>query len=181
MKKIVLLMFVVCAALTANAQVYVGGSVGFWHNDDADATSYKIIPEIGYNLSDKWALGMEIGYYHAEDGIFNGEIMPETNFFSVAPYARFIYYENGIVRLFLDGGFGFGTYKIKDLGDSENGFEIGIKPGIAVKLNDRFSLISKIGFLGYRDEYITANLQGGNGFGLDFSPANISFGVQVNF
>ena len=39
MKKIVVLIFVVMAALSAKAQFYVGGNVALWHNDDADNTS----------------------------------------------------------------------------------------------------------------------------------------------
>ncbi|NDV60752.1 outer membrane beta-barrel protein [Bacteroides sp. 519] len=174
MKKIILLLFVVCAAMTVNAQLYVGGSLGFWNDDDADVTSYSIIPEVGYNLNQKWSIGAELGYTHLEAS-------SEIDVFSIAPYARLSCYETGIVRLFLDGGFGFASYKLNDA-DSETGFEIGIKPGIAVKLNDKFSLVSKFGFLGYRDQYMTAaGKDAGNGFGLDFSPSSITFGLQVTF
>ena len=44
MKKIVVLIFVVMAALSAKAQFYVGGNVALWHNDDADNTSFLIEP-----------------------------------------------------------------------------------------------------------------------------------------
>lgn len=46
MKKIVMLLFVVCAAMTASAQVYMGGTAGFWRNDkdDADETAFAITP-----------------------------------------------------------------------------------------------------------------------------------------
>ena len=44
------------------------------------------------------------------------------------------------------------TYKVEDH-DNHNGFEIGIKPGIALDMTDHFSLITKFGFLGYRDDY----------------------------
>ena len=48
MKKIVVLIFVVMAALSAKAQFYAGGNVALWHNDDADNTSFLIEPEFGY-------------------------------------------------------------------------------------------------------------------------------------
>lgn len=57
MKKIVVLIFVVMAALSAKAQFYVGGNVALWHNDDADNTSFLIEPEFGYNFSERWAVG----------------------------------------------------------------------------------------------------------------------------
>lgn len=47
----------VVASVAASAQIYVGGSLGFEsskENKDADAlTSFSILPEVGYNLSDK--------------------------------------------------------------------------------------------------------------------------------
>lgn len=50
MKKIVVLIFVVMAALSAKAQFYVGGNVALWHNDDADNTSFLIEPEFDITL-----------------------------------------------------------------------------------------------------------------------------------
>lgn len=45
MKKFVILLFVAMAALSAKAQVYVGGTVALWHNDDLDATTFALNPE----------------------------------------------------------------------------------------------------------------------------------------
>lgn len=177
MKKIVLLLlFVACAAISMNAQVYVGGTAGFWRNDkdDADETSFTIAPEIGYNLSEKWAIGAEFGYTYAKDP----SVKENTAF--IAPYARYTYCETGIVRLFLDGGVGFASTKFDD--KRTNGYEIGIKPGVAIKLNDKFSLITKVGFLGYRDDYYTPGFADENsGFGFNLSGTDVRFGFQVNF
>ncbi len=170
MKKIVVFLFVAMAAISMNAQVYVGGTVGLWHNDDADATSFAIEPEVGYNLSEKWAIGGVLTFLHSKD---DGT---KLNAFGLAPYARYSYYENKIVRLFVDGGFGFSTVKEKGL-DSVNGFELGFKPGIAIKLNDKFSLIAKCGFLGYRDDYMI----GENGYGFAFTSEDLSFGFHYEF
>lgn len=46
MKKFVILLFVAMAALSAKAQVYVGGTVALWHNDDLDATTFALNPEV---------------------------------------------------------------------------------------------------------------------------------------
>lgn len=114
-----------------------------------------------------------MGYVH-----YKSEAAGKRNAFFIAPYARYTYCETGIVRLFLDGGFGIASSKIGDA-DRETGFEIGIKPGVAIKLNDTFSLITKVGFLGYRDDYYVN--EEGNGFGLGLSGADVRFGFQVNF
>ena len=170
MKKIVIFLFVVMIALSIKAQIYVGGTVGLWHNEDADATSFALSPEIGYNLNEKWAVGGILNFVHTKvDGI-------KANAFALAPYARYSFYENKIVRLFIDGGLGFSTKKIKEH-DSVNGFDIGFKPGIAIKLNDKFSLIGKCGFLGYRDDYVV----GDNGYGFAFTSEDLSFGFHYEF
>lgn len=172
MKKIVLFLFVAIATLSVSAQdIYVGGTFSLWRNDDINQTSFNIAPEVGYNLSETWALGVELKYAHDYlEGI-------STNQFIIAPYARFSYYENKIVRLFVDGGFGFSTTKIKDAGDAFNGFEIGFKPGIAVKLNQHFSVIAKCGFLGYQEDYSSL----GSAFGLKLTSENLSFGFHYEF
>ena len=63
MKKIFMTLVAVCFAATMNAQVYVGGSLGFnaWSSQenagDRSETTFKIMPEIGYNINDSWAIG----------------------------------------------------------------------------------------------------------------------------
>lgn len=179
MKKIVLLMFLVGAALTVNAQVYVGGSLGFWNNDDHDFTNFTIAPEIGYNFSEKWAVGAEIAYIHQKIG------KGKANGFEIAPYARFNYLKTGMLRLFVDGGFAYMSIKPKGL-DSFDGFEIGLKPGLALDVTDNISLVTKFGFLGYRDDY-GLDMEDGvaaptsNGFGLGILGENLTFGIQVKF
>ena len=75
MKKIVLSVIVALIAITANAQVYVGGTFGVG-SDKVETegtgvrnTTFKILPEVGYvwgiersvffNGREKWAKGFE--------------------------------------------------------------------------------------------------------------------------
>ena len=53
MKKFLFTLAAAFVTLTASAQVYVGGEVGFWRNwaDGANETTFKVLPEVGYNLS----------------------------------------------------------------------------------------------------------------------------------
>lgn len=153
--------------------LYLGGGISLWRNNDVDKTSFSITPDVGYNLSEKWAVGVELAYAH--NG-YDGDKL-NSNAFALAPYARYSFYENKIVRLFLDMGFGFSTYKEKHA-ESVNGFEIGVKPGLAVKLNDNFSFITKVGFAGYRDDYYRGEE---NGFGVGLDGENISIGIEYEF
>lgn len=185
MKKMFLILAVMMVSLAAQAQeIYVGGGVSLWRNNDIDETSFTITPEVGYELNEKWAIGLAVGFAHKAydndelDLDWDGDDHLTSNAFAFAPYARFSFFQNKVVRLFLDMGFGFSTAKVKHF-DSVNGFEIGVKPGLAIKLDRHFSLVSKIGFAGYRDDYC-ANFAG-NGFGVALDGEDISLGIEYKF
>lgn len=184
-------------SLTASAQVYVGGSVGLWRDYNANETSFNLIPEVGYNLSDKWAIGLQIGYVHDYKGgvdldldFFQGRFgSQKTNGLVIKPYARWSYAEFGPVRLFLDMGFGFDTYKTKvEVGDRTvksdpfNAWEIGVSPGLAVSLTENLDFIAHVGFLGFRDsDDGSAAKFGRDGFGFNVDGNNLNFGLYYNF
>lgn len=174
MKKILTLVVVLMAALSVHAQeMYLGGGISLWRNDDAKKTSFSIAPDFGYCFNEKWAVGAEIAYAHnSMEGVFEGS----KNAFALAPYARYSYYENKVVRLFIDMGMGVSVVKPEHR-DSYTGVEIGLKPGLAIKLNDHFSLITKVGFAGYRHDYF----RGENGFGVALEGENISLGIDYEF
>ena len=48
MKKFLFTLAAAFVTLTASAQVYVGGEVGFWRNwaDGANETTFKVLPEV---------------------------------------------------------------------------------------------------------------------------------------
>lgn len=165
--------FIMVTLFTQAQEIYLGGGISLWHNTDLEKTSFSISPEIGYVFSEKWAVGAEIAYAHNS---YEGAFEATSNAFVFAPYARFSFYENKIVRLFLDMGMGVSTMKVKDH-DSYNGFEIGLKPGLAIKLNQHFSLVSRIGFAGYRDDYF----RGSDGLGVELDGENISLGIEYEF
>lgn len=172
MKKFLLSVVVLLVALAVKAQdVYVGGSFNLWRNSTANTTSFEITPEIGYNFNEKWALGAELGYKH------NYAQGVTISTYSFAPYVRWSYYENDIVRLFLDGTAGIGAVKVKD-GDTTKAAQIGLRPGLAIKLNDHFSFVAKYGFLGYR-----RNVEGfrADEFGLELSSEDLSIGFHYAF
>ena len=172
MKKLLVFLFVVVATLSVNAQdIYMGGTFNLWRNTDANRTNFTIAPEVGYNLSEKWAVGVTISYAH---DYLKGL---KTTSVAIAPYARFSYYENKIVRLFVDGGLGFSTSRVKDADDAINGYEIGLQPGIALKLNKSFSLVAKCGFVGFRDDYTVKE----DGFGISLRSEDLSFGFHYEF
>ena len=77
MKKILLTALVAVASLAANAQVWVGGEVGFNATKtslDGDklgsAAYFNLLPEIGYSINDKFDVAVTIGISHKNG---NGE------------------------------------------------------------------------------------------------------------
>lgn len=184
MKKILTLVFMAIVSLSAMAEdLYVGGSLNFWRNSTDEHTTITILPEIGYKLNKTWDLGMQIGYQHDEVGADDDKVI--GNFFQIAPYARCTFYQVGIVDLFVDGGFGILTGKTRYHGESSDAataWNIGFKPGVAVNINSKFSLLAHFGFLGYEGANDGAKSIGKKeGFGLRFSGDALSFGMRYNF
>ena len=179
MKKIALTMIMAVITITASAQAFIGGEVSLWRNanDGANKTTFAILPEVGYSLSPKWAIGTVVGYQH----VYNAG--SKTNLWTVQPYARYTLTQFGPVSVFLDGGFGFATYKVTvgDVkGDAQNAWSVGIKPGLAVNLTKKLSFVTHVGFLGYRDAD-GSEVLGSEGFGFSLSGNDVSFGVYYNF
>lgn len=176
MKKIVLTLAAVAMAATMNAQGYIGGSFGFQNvSYDGNSTSaFTILPEVGYNLDENLAVGVTVGY--AESGSDDAKVKA----FEIAPYARYTFVKAGPVNLFVDGGLGYENAKAS--GVSTNTFEIGIKPGVAVNLNEKFSFVAHVGFLGWgtsKPDYDGAKST--NYYGLNLDGNKLSFGFYYNF
>lgn len=181
MKKMLLTLLVAVSALVANAQTYVGGEVGLWRNNNAHSTDFVIQPEVGCQLSDRWSIGMNVGFAHSskDDNKVNG--------FIIAPYARYTYLKLGAVSLFLDGGFGFNTYRWKGYDESCNAWQVGVTPGISVRIAKNFNFIAHVGFLGYRDSDVlldngeSLSAFGEDGFGFCLSSNDLRFGLYYDF
>ena len=167
MKKILLTIVAVMAAINMSAQVYVGGSIGFGSvkagAGDSEAT-YKFIPEVGYNLNDEWAFG---------NGNFTQDVT--TEIFAIDAYARYTPWDFDLVKVFFDGGFGFGSIK-----DGGTLFNFGVKPGVALCVTDEISFVAHIGFFGFENYSPKGDGKSSNAFGLDLGNS-VSFGVYYNF
>jgi hypothetical protein len=180
MKKLFSLIAVAFVAMSVNAQVYVGGSLGIdaWSSQknagDRSETTFTILPEVGYNLNDEWAVGTVIGYVSDKWVGVNGI---SESAFTFNPYARYTYLKAGKVSLFVDGGVDFTTASKADW----NELAIGLKPGLAVSLSDNISFVSHLGFIGYDVLNPDGDDNNTSKFGLDLSGNNLTFGLYFNF
>lgn len=176
-------MTVVAAAMavSVNAQGYFGGSVGVASvklgGGDAE-TTYKFVPEIGYNLNSDWAIGVALGYQKGACNLINGTYGQnvDTEVFTVSPYVRYTALKTKYVNVFVDGGVGFGS--VKDLGTE---FNIGLRPGVAVNFNDKLSFVTHFGFVGFDSFSPKGDGESSNMVGVDLDGNNITFGLYFNF
>ena len=181
MKKFLMTIVAACAAVSMNAQVYLGGGIGFKSvSHDGDSKSeFAIMPEVGYTLDENSAIGITLGY---------ASYANDDSKLSVAPYYRYNLAKFGNVSLFADGTVYFSQYTKKDGNVVENKdlktntFGLGIKPGVAVSLTKELSFVSHLGFLGYENaKEDVSGAKATSTFGLDFSSLNLTFGLYYNF
>ena len=169
-------------AVSMSAQVYVGGSVSVnafssqkfaaTHADQSE-TTFKILPEIGYNLNEEWAIGTVIGYENNKWDRIEGS----ESAFTFNPYARYTFLKSGKVSLFVDGGVDFTTASKADW----TRLGIGLKPGLAVSLSDNISFVSHVGFVGYKVTNPDGDDNNTSKVGVDLSGENLTFGLYFNF
>lgn len=176
MKKILMTLVAVAMATTMNAQWYVGGTVGYNYvndkNTDITTNTFKILPEVGYNLDEDWAVGLKIGYAYSKAD------EAKTNQFIVNPYVRYTFAKLDKVNFFVDGGV---EYDYLKAGETKiNAFGLNVKPGVAVNLNEKVSFVAHIGEIGWS----TAKAKGGeaiNSVNVGLDLASVDFGLYFNF
>lgn len=160
MKKIILSAIIAACALTANAQVWLGGELGLTSlteklgGNELTTTALEVSPEIGYKLNDKWDVAAKLTFAHHEniDNLY-GYSLPvadvDVNAYGINPYVRYTFAKTGNLSLFVDGGISYVTMHMKGIDDNVNAFGIGFNPGLAYSLSDKVSLVAHIGDLSY--------------------------------
>lgn len=177
MKKIFMSLALALVSVCASAQVYVGGTMGISGNKNGDGdtkVAYKFVPEIGYQFNKQWTAGISFGLQKGE--VCKIAEVPESVTYTVAPYVRYNFVNSKLFDVFMEGTVGYGRVTKVDA----DVFEIGVKPGVALNLSDKFSLISKVGFLGYRGVSPKVG-KSSSSFGLDLDGTDIQFGAIVKF
>lgn len=177
MKKIIMSVVALAMATTMNAQVYLGGTLGFSSvNDKTEAshdgvtisqetktTSFDILPEIGYKLNENMAIGTEIGLTYSNIDYPNEGKSSKTlkgTYFNFKPYFRYYFAQWDKVSLFFDAQFGLKTGKMTSETSRDNitvssdikstEYSFAIVPGVAYQPTDRISVVAKLGKgLGY--------------------------------
>ena len=216
-KIIALVALLACFAMGASAQVYVGGSLGFTSSKlstgghDQDGSSFKLLPEIGYQLDQDISIGVQIGYSHGyaafgsltvtdikaamNTGISTMMDIYEDDYklnsFTFAPYVRYTFARYGKVNLFFEGSVGYSNVKSDDTPNAKGNatgsetkldvVELALRPGISFQLSDNVSLLAKLGSVGFMQAKEKESDMKITRFGLDMDSYNLLFGVNFHF
>ncbi|MCI6160188.1 MAG: outer membrane beta-barrel protein [Prevotellaceae bacterium] len=158
-KLLVVLAVAILGVAQSHAQFYAGGSLGFTSSklslgegtDDKSGSSFKFLPEVGFQFSDNMAFGVSAGYikgYASFGSIDVADLKAMGNaIFStatdlgsdndnlnikclrVAPYLRYSLYKNGGFEIFVDGVVGLNAItlgqNLKSFGGSDKGLGTG--------------------------------------------------------
>lgn len=150
MKKIFMMAVMAVAALSANAQVWIGGGIGFTSshtNGVGTEKEFTIKPEVGYSLSDKFDVALALNYTYASEKAHKklGGGKFSANEFGISPYARYKFVKAGNFFAFVDGGIEYSTTHYKGYSTNDNMFGVYVTPGIAYAVSNKVTLVSKLG------------------------------------
>jgi outer membrane protein len=170
--------------------MYYSGQKNVEDDEKISQTLFRIAPKAGYFLTDKMAVGAQVGFSISndkrEDENTRKDIESEVFF---APFARY-YLTSGTVGFFAEGSLnvGFGgikrTYDYAD-GDNETekgnitSFSLGISPGIYYYIKPKIALELSLGWMGYnyrRQEFDGETIKTSR-LGFDFDTMGLSCGA----
>ena len=206
MKKILMTMVAAFAAVSMNAQYYVGGTLGFSSSSDKvnvpagvseqKSSTFRILPEIGMSLDETMGVGIQLGYTSTTDKTeYTATGTPSTEVtvskLILRPYLRYQFFEVGKANIFVDGGIDFAMKSQKDY---KAGMDLGlfVTPGISYKVADKWSIVAKLNNMfafGYHKDPIAdvagapdapSRIDAGLSTG-GFNVGDLTFGVYYNF
>ncbi len=192
MKKIFMMAVMAAATLTANAQWWAGGEIGFTssHTNGASTTKvFTIQPEVGYSLNDKMDVALSVGYAYASEKEFKRDgrtrSYDNVNIWEINPYLRYKFVKAGNFFAFVDGGIGYETAHIKGVKKNINSLGVAFTPGIAYAVSNKVTLVSHLGEGLYYNHEWQASEDNDPGFhanNVGFRLFNgITFGAYYNF
>lgn len=159
MKKTTVLLLLTFFSLTANAQIWLGGEIGVSTNKTTlgsdqmnSSSSIEIAPEVGYTLSDRWAVALRLGYTHLnnhEVQLIDITVTGNCNQLSIEPFVRYTVLRANIVSFFVDGGLHYSALYKSGYDAPLNTIGASIRPGVSVALGKTVSLVGHLGSIGY--------------------------------
>ncbi|MDR2085709.1 MAG: hypothetical protein LBP72_00880, partial [Dysgonamonadaceae bacterium] len=115
MKKTILVMLVAVFGMGfVNAQIYVGGSLGFTsgntdpeNGDKLGTSSFSFSPEVGYSLSPDFEVGIALEILNEKEDL-TPDTESKSSGWGLAPYARYSFVEFGKFSVWGSAALAFG-------------------------------------------------------------------------
>lgn len=168
MKKVFLTFAFVAAAFFCQAQLFVGGSLGFGvtggnheHNgykvDNPKGLTFTIHPNLGYMFSDRIGAGVDFGYglERIKEDVEGEDLKVFAHSWSVTPYFRYVFVNWDPIKIYGDLQVSFGGTKNKAKYDGVSidgnkvfNFGAQIIPGIAYAITDNLSMNAQVYLFG---------------------------------
>lgn len=174
---------------------WVGGSFGLTlgsknadkYSSFDDNINFRIIPELGFMVNHKLGIGINLGFSKRE---YNPLTFEEVNLdnsgeqYVLGTYARYFVYQGDYGKIFIDGGAYFSRFEKEERNefnqiDNTYGVSVGFSPGFTIHLSRTFSLIGKVGFLGYG--YSETRMTKFHNFGANINLNNCSLGLLFTY
>jgi len=201
MKRIIILAFIVLAGYSAMAQpaagkLFVGGNFSIYTqtnkeksegttHEDYTETGFDILPMAGYFLSDRLAVGAQLGVsssiYKDPDVLADKQT---STVFRINPFGRY-YLISGTGGLFAEASFGLGIGTTKYFYEATTSqydrmmLSAGVAPGVYYYFTPKLALEGKFGWFGFSSDVRKDgdNKDILNEFGLNINPSTFSFGL----
>jgi len=197
MKKIVLSAVAILAFGFANAQdsssygfsqgnILLEGNLGFEStndkNDDTKTSGFQFNPKVGYFLTDKFAVGVELGIGSAKTEFDGTDVEKESNF-NAGVFGRYYFLDLGQrFKTYAEAGVGFGSTK-EGLDDAEikaTGVRFNAGLGINYFISDSFAInFGLTNILAYRSDKVE-DFEATSSFEANFNVFN-NFFTEPNF
>ena len=189
MKKLFITIAFVAAAMFAQAQFFIGGSLGMDYTkaklnstDVAKVFSWDVTPSVGFMFNDKMGVGLDLGIGMITETNLITDDKENITVWAVAPYFRYVFAEVDNFKFYADAkvALGGGKPRIKvdnswnATGIKATYFGAGIVPGMAYMLTDNISMNCTLNILslGFKQNKIT----GDNDF--EYQQTEFDFGVN---
>ena len=145
-RKMMLVASIMTLALSASAQIYIGGNIaGAYARSDGGNTSWAIgfYPEIGYRHNDNWAFGGRISYGRSEEHLVEDSI--SIKLFTITPYAAYSVLQFGGFNVWAEAGL---SLIPEQEGLKSATIGLYLSPVLTYSLADHFLLKTNLNFAG---------------------------------
>jgi hypothetical protein len=206
MKKIIFTLAIASFALTSQAQIFVGGSVGFNTNggkfkpESGDntksprSTAFNISPTVGYQYSEKIAFGARINFDNNKTKVFGDkDRVTSTTTMGLELFGQYNFLEFNKVFVYADAGLGFsrssgktkeGSVSVK--GNPTTSIGLNIKPVLGYNLNEHITLLAELQFMGFgfntsvtKQEKVGKTTHSSFGFGVNANHVRDIAGLNI--